>query len=245
MKVQLVSDLHLEYQKDWGVDLLKSIEPKGDILVLAGDITYANHSMLDIVFNYTSHNWDNVVYIPGNHEFYNHNSIIEGWKVIKEVASRYPNIYALNNELVDIEGACLVYGGTGWFPPEHFKQLRKNISDFNQIKDVVPEAYNSNKDFKQMFDFYSKEGKIPNGPDLIVTHHLPDERCVAPQYKNDLLNQYFVSQFDVEYFNPKYWLHGHTHSPVNLKISNTQVLANPRGYKGENPNWTSDFVFEV
>ena len=44
-----------------------------------------------------------------------------------------------------------------------------------------------------------------------------------------------------------YWIHGHTHSPVNLKMYNTHVLCNPRGYcaNNENPNFHYRFIIEL
>ncbi len=72
MKLQLLSDLHLEVQADWQA----RPAPGADLLVLAGDIgSYQSGSQLgDINFGLTRfsplHGWPcPVVFVPGNHEY--------------------------------------------------------------------------------------------------------------------------------------------------------------------------------
>src|SRR5450631_3269273 len=44
MKLQIMSDLHLEMHADRGAEFIRSLDPTGvDVLVLAGDITMARH----------------------------------------------------------------------------------------------------------------------------------------------------------------------------------------------------------
>jgi len=51
LSVQLISDIHLEFYMSYGTqrirkqDNLKPIEPKADILVLAGDIGYPDNKL--------------------------------------------------------------------------------------------------------------------------------------------------------------------------------------------------------
>jgi len=44
MKLQIMSDLHLEMHADRGVEFIRHLDPTGvEVLVLAGDITMARH----------------------------------------------------------------------------------------------------------------------------------------------------------------------------------------------------------
>ena len=44
MKLQIMSDLHLEMHADGGAELIRELDPTGvDVLVLAGDITTARY----------------------------------------------------------------------------------------------------------------------------------------------------------------------------------------------------------
>ena len=74
MKVQLLSDLHLE----WHPDFLPQYADGADVLVLAGDIgSYQRGSRLDsddfglerFSPRLAGNAWRHVLFIPGNHEF--------------------------------------------------------------------------------------------------------------------------------------------------------------------------------
>lgn len=237
MQLQLASDLHLEMYKDRGVEWLENFEPAADILILAGDITSATgRGYLDLVFESTAKRWKYVIYTAGNHEFY-FTSLAQGWRNIKDAAARYKNVCPLNNELLRIEGISFL-GGTAWFPRTNYPENKRLMSDFYYIRYCEPDVYNSNRDFKGLTTFKPY--------DVVITHHLPVDDCVASAYIGNPLNDFFVSQMDVKSVNPKYWLFGHTHSSVNIKVGNTRCIANPKGYpKSQNIGWNSKFVIEV
>ena len=44
---------------------------------------------------------------------------------------------------------------------------------------------------------------------------------------------------------PDYWIHGHTHNPESYQIGVTKVLANPKGYPGDNPDFNKMKIFDV
>lgn len=68
MKIQLASDLHLEFlERNFPQELLMSSATGADLLVLAGDI----HQSTKAVALFAD--WPvPVVYLAGNHEFYGH-----------------------------------------------------------------------------------------------------------------------------------------------------------------------------
>src|SRR5579862_7134366 len=72
MKLQIMSDLHLEMHADQGAALLASLDPTDvDVLVLAGDITSArDYPALRNVFEPLAGKYRHVLYVPGNHEYY-------------------------------------------------------------------------------------------------------------------------------------------------------------------------------
>lgn len=71
MTIQYASDLHLEMDINTQYLIENPIKKKADILILAGDITYLGVSYLaNKVLDQLSDTFDEVLMIPGNHEFY-------------------------------------------------------------------------------------------------------------------------------------------------------------------------------
>jgi predicted phosphohydrolase len=69
--MQIVSDLHIEYQNDSVPDPLDLITPTADILTLAGDIgSLYKFTQLSTFLRRLCRHFDTVLYIPGNHEYY-------------------------------------------------------------------------------------------------------------------------------------------------------------------------------
>ena len=79
MKIQYMSDLHMELYDNSRYIKAKEFEATGDVLVLAGDTFY----LRDIIapqkkfWNWASKNFRQVLMVPGNHEFYGNGDVIE------------------------------------------------------------------------------------------------------------------------------------------------------------------------
>jgi hypothetical protein len=78
---------------------------------------------------------------------------------------------------------------------------------------------------------------------VVVTHHLPSQRCVAPQWAGHPLNPFFVCELDalIQERRPAIWIHGHTHDSVDVRVGETRILCNPFGY----PRTCGRFVEEA
>jgi predicted phosphodiesterase len=72
---------------------------------------------------------------------------------------------------------------------------------------------------------------------VVVTHHGPSSRSVAPMYRGSRLNPCFSSELPEGFFGtPALWIHGHTHTSLDYRHHGTRVVTNPRGYV----NWKGD-----
>jgi Icc-related predicted phosphoesterase len=256
MKMQIVSDLHLEFAP------IEINNAGSDILILAGDIcvveyfnasdnspkkAYANIALA--FFEATCPKFDTVIYILGNHEHYN-GRFDKTMLTLKHHLGHIPNLHIMNNEVLVLEDICF-FGTTLW-------------TDFNR-NDIGAKVsvQNSLNDYHVVkFDQYRK--LIPNdtqayfnkaiahideltAPKIVVVgHHAPSFRSVTPAYRNDgLINFGYYS--DLERFiddRPaiKLWVHGHVHSSHDYEIGSTRIVANPRGYvKGNRPPENADF----
>jgi Icc-related predicted phosphoesterase len=88
-----------------------------------------------------------------------------------------------------------------------------------------------------------------DGPTIVVTHHLPHPLCVDPRFKTHPLNPAYMTNLDmyIEEYDIDVWIHGHTHSNVDVEVHGTRILCNPRGYYPTDLNGGFDekFYFEV
>lgn len=129
MKIQIVSDLHLEFE-----DVIIPNNTNADVLILSGDICIAqdlhDHPAFGInplvplgsrqqvaircreFFSRVSSNFKHVIYVMGNHEHY-HGKIDRSYEYLTAELAPFGNIHLLDNHLVEIEGVHFV-GGTIW-----------------------------------------------------------------------------------------------------------------------------------
>jgi Icc-related predicted phosphoesterase len=92
--------------------------------------------------------------------------------------------------------------------------------------------------------------RVPHdGPTVVITHHLPHPLCVDQAYRTHPLNPAYMTNLDmyIEEYDIDVWVHGHTHSNVDVEVHGTRIICNPRGYypKDLNGGFDEQFHFEV
>jgi len=221
MKLQIFSDLHLDFHRDLGKSFVESLPVKADTAVVAGDLCEARS--LPECMKLLADKWKRVIYVMGNHDCYK-SSIHEAKAIIK--ANAPSNFIFLDNERREIDGQGFV-GGTMWFRPhKHTARYAHMMSDFGLIKGFMSEVYKENEAFLDL------TASIKEG-DVVVTHHMPHEKSIAKMFKNSGMNIFFLCEVGLEYISPKLWIHGHTHGPFDYEVTGTRVICNPLGYPGE------------
>ena len=72
MRIQYMSDLHMEFAENSRYIKHNEFPVKGDVLVLAGDTFYLNNTVapLSKFWKWASANYRQVLIVPGNHEYY-------------------------------------------------------------------------------------------------------------------------------------------------------------------------------
>ena len=114
------------------------------------------------------------------------------------------------------------------------------MSDFSYIKDWR-RIY---EEHEYAISFLNRE--VKQG-DIVITHHLPSELSIAPQYKRDTLNRFFchdMTNFILDR-KPSIWIHGHTHNSFDYTLGSTRIICNPAGYMGENRQFKFDLLVEI
>ncbi len=122
MRVQYVSDLHLEFYEKLAA--IPQIDVVGDVLVLAGDVGYPTKPLFWKFMEEQSRRFKNIIYVPGNHEYYHTNAAIEKHRLLtidemdelirSELRRRcLTNIHMLQNDVCIIDGVRFI-GATLW-----------------------------------------------------------------------------------------------------------------------------------
>ncbi|MBK7051898.1 MAG: metallophosphoesterase [Rhodoferax sp.] len=250
MKIQLASDLHLEFlERKWPRERLIKPHPEADVLVLAGDIGDGDIPMF--IFE----DWPvPVVFVAGNHEFYHHH--IEEERVKMQNAC-VENMHFLENTSVEIENVRFL-GTTLWTDyklrcdmtqEQQMRRLESAINDHRLIRTgrylfTAQEALDRHiKARKWLEDELTKPW---SGKTVVVTHHGPHPLSTHPRYAGSEINAGFVSDLSEILLSenaPGLWLHGHVHDSFDYTVGRCRVVANPAGYI-LNRGWvtTSDHI---
>lgn len=240
MRIQILSDLHLEFDRDDGESFARAVPVVGDVLVLAGDmLPLKDADSVRRTFSWFCDRFAHVVFVPGNHEYYRTSSTAAEALLVVCVRE-IPNLHVLNPGVITIEEIRFV-GATLWFPdtPDEFL-YRGSLNDFRLIADFVPWVHDTHTEHIAFLKTTVRPG------DVVVTHHLPHPRSIAPQYAGSSLNRFFVAGDAarvVERAGARLWIHGHTHTACEYVIGETRVVCNPRGYPHEsNSGFDRGFV---
>jgi predicted MPP superfamily phosphohydrolase len=235
MKLALMSDLHLEFHKDRGkslTDFILENVPNCDLIALAGDIgvIYYDYDVIKSFLLKLS-NKGKVVFIPGNHCYYN-TSYEDAKNLLKILQQelQYLNINVITTacEWFQIDKFNIL-AGTLWFSnlmPTH--DVKSWLNDFH-VKNIESYIYKENNEF-----IYELEHT--NKPNIItITHHSPSYNSVPPRFANSALNQFFCNNLNDILKEKEVILtcHGHLHDAVDYKINTTRVISNPAGYLNE------------
>jgi len=264
MKIQIVSDVHLEFKYE--IDWSKYLIPAGDVLIVAGDICYlqnyfTNKQTQDF-FTYLKQNWEEIILVPGNHDYYlmKYNDGFYGpnWEdpveeielaenVFKNINWQDNNMRLVNNDVITIEDVNFVCS-TLWsaIPPQHENTVRTFLADFKYIGGMTPANFNYLN--QQAIKFVRNKCKELDNV-VVVSHHLPTWAAVSPQYKNDDCTYGFANAYIDNMIDPKNmttWIHGHSHDHFDKDINGVRIIRNPFGYMHEQNNgYIKDKVIEI
>ncbi|WP_282036288.1 metallophosphoesterase [Saccharicrinis aurantiacus] len=176
MLIQYCSDIHLEFVQNRLYLEKNPIEPKGDILIMAGDITYwGKKHFKHAFFNYVSEQFKAVYYIPGNHEFYSGKDLRVLDNPVYEAIRE--NVFIVNNKMIHIDDVDLICT-TLWseIPDSKTLLIENGVSDFHKIK------YRGKKLESKIFNHLHKESlqfiesaisSSNLNKKVIVSHHIP------------------------------------------------------------------------
>jgi Icc-related predicted phosphoesterase len=235
MKIQLASDLHLEFLgKSFPGTRIIEPAPGADVLVLAGDI----HNGTKAIEAFSD--WPvPVIYLAGNHEFYGRSW--EQTRVDLRNACAGTNITLLDNDMFEFGGVRFL-GCTLWtdFRLNGFTQrqcmeaVQEALNDYYVIRTQEGrlQARDTLIDHEQSRRWLEAELAKPyDGKTVVVTHHGPHPLSIHPRYVGDKVSAGFISDLTPLLHHADLWLHGHVHDSFDyVDVGLCRVVANPAGY---------------
>lgn len=234
MKIQILSDLHIEFHS---FDLAPT---DADVIVLAGDINIGAAGVEWAIENIRG---AQVVYVLGNHEYYRY-AFPDLCNLLKSKA-RGTHVHVLENDAVMIRGVRFL-GCTLWTdfmlngnPTLAKFDAERTLADYHAIRITAPHrklrAADTTAAHERSRTWLQQELAGSHPPTVVVTHHAPATGSIASQYKTNMLNPAFISNMDdlVANSGARCWIHGHTHSRFDYMLGDTRVVCNPRGYPNE------------
>lgn len=261
MKIRVLSDLHLEHHMPPSIPRVPA-----DLVILAGDIANGRDGI-----DWAARTFDcPVVYVPGNHEYYD-SSFERAAALMAEAAAAHHGIHLLDSTVATFalphQRPVRVLGATWWADYTLFGRERRDAAmaacanvmlDHRLIQTERDGAVRrfAPADALALHEaasaWLAHELDQPfDGHTIVVTHHAPDLGSLDPRYAHDLASAGFVSRRPDLVARADLWVHGHTHTSFDYWIDDSRVLCNPRGYvrRGdgalENPRFDWGCVVEV
>lgn len=242
MKIQILSDLHLEFLSPSQMDrIVHSIEPRGDVLALVGDIGNAMEDHYSYFLAQMATLFPKVFVVAGNHEYYG-NDIETTNNTIRTICSMFSNVSFLCSSWED-------YGGFRWIGTTLWSYVKETTkcftNDIRYIQNMPLKNYNLRHRDAVEFLTTTLEASLDQSC-IVMTHYLPSMSLINAKYKtieDEPFNQWFASSLDhlIEGHTNHLplWIYGHTHDASQTRMFQTEMVCNPLGYEGENsyPNF--------
>jgi 3',5'-cyclic AMP phosphodiesterase CpdA len=243
MLIRYCSDLHLEGFLDTPARQEARFLPHDPrdlsaVLVLAGDICSKMSALVDFI-KLVESRFIKVIYVPGNHEYYNSEMCYWNRVFRTAVCTELSNTYCAAGtvEYCTILGVDFIFC-TGWADGGRTYQEEQcvltAISDFRYIKFDDHIFKVSDMQVLHRYHMGEVESRLDRSLNktVVVTHHLPSYSICHPRF-GTAHNGGFASDSDHVLAKANYWIHGHTHDTIDVTLGNTRVLANPAGYGRE------------
>jgi len=267
MKLQLLSDLHLEVHPDLHIPPA----PGADLLVLAGDIGgyQADSRLTDTDFGLARfsprHGWPvPVLYVPGNHEY--DNDDFDAVHARLRACCERLDIRWLDAE-VWTHGDVRFVGSTLWsdfdalvHPRETMTEQLKKRGKAMRAANYYLQTTGGTRGGQPFLAEQVREQSLAcqawlraaldrpfDGTTVVITHFAPSLASADPRYGLTPGTAGFCNSLDDLLPKAQLWLHGHLHCPFDYVKDGCRVVANPLGYrsKGEQEGFRPNWLVEV
>jgi predicted phosphodiesterase len=259
MRLLILSDLHVEYAP------FEAPSCEFDIVVLAGDI---HNGVEAIRWARRTFERSPVIQVAGNHEFFGAQR--EATLEAMREQARAEGVHFLENDAVELNGVEFLGAtlwtdyriyetprGEVWAPQQQAMQANlKLIADYWKIEQADGRSFAPADAIalhaRSRGWLEARLAQPATTARVVVSHHLPSWKSVAPAFERSITNAAFVTELDPLVAQCNLWIHGHTHTSQRYLIEQCEVVANPRGYPWrsgpapfENPQFNPELVVEI
>lgn len=248
MKLQILSDLHIDSYARQSYPLGRIPKTDADVVLVAGDTANSDDGM-PWLQEQAAHLQVPLITIAGNHEYFGEDVLhfdkkLATWDNYDSELEQ--GVRFLQCQYIDI-GEVRILGCTLWTD----YQYQANV-------DTMAAARRFMRDYKQIYaggELFSPEVSIQihtahrqwlqqalitaqalGKKTVVMSHHSISPLSVSEKFANLPSNAAFVSDLSSwmhEDWAPVLWVHGHTHEAFDYQINKTRVIVNPRAYPNE------------
>ena len=243
--------------KEKVVAFWQRLRPKGEYLIIAGDIGHSLTQNLHILKILKEVFYQEIILTLGNHDYYVADIIDQHYHDGREKARdsimryREAGMIVLDGTVVELEGVR--FGGAmGWYHSAYAKAHPAiiRLSEANHYNDI--EAYLQAKwptliqdatysrlaRFDELFDEeYAKLKAVHQACDVMVSHYNPSiafEHQNISYARNPSTSFFCFDGEDlVKNMSGKLWVYGHTHESKSTSWHNKEIITNALGYSHE------------
>lgn len=219
------------------------------ICVIAGDLgnPWFQPAMFRAALAHLSASYEHVIYVPGNHEYYNLKivsrvTVEDVDECLRDVCCELPNVHLLQHGAsVTCNGVTFV-GTTLWSDTSGDETIALyGMTDYRMILGAHETAISPattalwhQRERAELKKALQKYASSP-APLVVVTHHLPSYRLIGEAFAGDDMNAAFASRCDelLATFQPAAWLCGHSHVRLQRTIEGVPCYVHAIGYPDE------------
>ncbi|KAF3934098.1 hypothetical protein ABW19_dt0208012 [Dactylella cylindrospora] len=243
VKIQLVSDLHLEAPSAYDTFALETAAP---YLALLGDIGNVRDDGYFDFLRRLLKQYEIIFFVAGNHEPYHSdwsaaNARLCAFATSVNDEASYGRFVVLNQTRYDVTSSftilgCILFSA---IDPVHKDDVSFGLNDFYYIKDWTVENHTTGHTSDVMW-LNSEVQRImdqePQRRIAIFTHYCPTFEANDPKYRSSKISSGFTTGMANEVCwtssNVSVWAFGHTHFNCDYldKETGKRILANQRGY---------------
>jgi len=232
MKIQILSDLHLEFfgPNDDIMSFLASLNTDADCIIMAGDIFGYKNLEMQMKHVAKAFNDKEIIFVPGNHEYY-HTSKYDMDSQMHIEAKKH-GIILLEDGYHMLSDNYIVIGACGWHDSFVLNNTRL-MNDFNHIDELRSDPYESVKWNRESKLFFTNTlDRFRDKKAICVTHNSPLANHTPYKYMGSSLNPFFVNNWSdiIERYKPQVWISGHLHQHIEFKMFETFFIENGYGY---------------